>query len=334
VSGVSHAEAVSYNALGFEVALHVKTAVSGCADYTPVSLEADFVEQLADFFADLSGLPAPVTQRVHCVVWSDWLTQPLVELAHGMRLDTNYYYYPPAWIQDRPGLFTGSGFPMRFADTDGTMVDVYQAVTQMTDESGQTYPFTADTLFNHALGAEGYYGAFTANLHVDDGSDAEIISGQIISSAQARGVPVISALQLLQWTDGRNASTFRSITWNTNKLTFDIAVGTHTNGLQAMLPMSSPVGGLTEITLNGAPVSYVPQRIKGIQYAIFSALPGSYVATYANPTALRLHDFSARPASEVLGAWVLALALVGIAAMVGLGALVRRRQTGRQIRRR
>ena len=67
-------------------------------------------------------------------------TQPKVELAHGIRLDTNYYYWPGSWIQDRPGLFTGSGMPMRFADPDGSMIDVYQATTQMTDESGQTYP--------------------------------------------------------------------------------------------------------------------------------------------------------------------------------------------------
>ena len=34
-----------------------------------------------------------------------------------------------------PGMFTGSGFPMRFADTDGSLIDVYQAATQLTDES-------------------------------------------------------------------------------------------------------------------------------------------------------------------------------------------------------
>ena len=38
---------------------------------------------------------------------------------------------------ERAGFFPGSGMPMRFADLDGTMIDVYQAVTQMTDESGQ-----------------------------------------------------------------------------------------------------------------------------------------------------------------------------------------------------
>ncbi len=39
---------------------------------------------------------------------------------HGIRFDTNYYYFPPEWIGNRPGWWTGSGFPMRFADEDGT----------------------------------------------------------------------------------------------------------------------------------------------------------------------------------------------------------------------
>ena len=56
---------------------------------------------------------------------------------------------------------------MRFADTDGTMIDIYQAMTQMTDESGQAYPFTSDALLDNALGPKGYYGAFNANMHTD-----------------------------------------------------------------------------------------------------------------------------------------------------------------------
>ena len=64
-------------------------------------------------------------------------------------------------------MFTGSGMPMRFADPDGSMIDVYQATTQMTDESGQTYPEHIDTLLDNALGSKGYYGVFTANMHTD-----------------------------------------------------------------------------------------------------------------------------------------------------------------------
>ena len=56
---------------------------------------------------------------------------------------------------------------MRFATTNGNLIDVYQATTQMTDESGQSYPFTAEALMDRALGPEGYYGAFVANMHTD-----------------------------------------------------------------------------------------------------------------------------------------------------------------------
>ena len=175
-------------------------------DWTPQSLEGFYAGQLASFAAKYTSIPAPVTHRTHCITWSDYASQPKVELTHGIRFDTNYYYYPGPWVLDRPGFFTGSGIPMRFADVDGSTIDVYQATSQMTDESNQTFPFTIDTLLNRALGAEGYYGVFTANMHTDQvahaGSDA------IVASAQARGVPIVSSKQMLTWLDGRNSSTF------------------------------------------------------------------------------------------------------------------------------
>ncbi len=70
-------------------------------------------------------------------------------------------------MNNRPGYFTGSGLPMRFADLDGSLIDVYQAATQMTDESGIGYAHHITTLLDNALGAPGYYGAITANMHTD-----------------------------------------------------------------------------------------------------------------------------------------------------------------------
>ena len=183
---------------------------TGCADFTPSSLASDYSHQLAAFAAQYPELSPPSSIRTHCIVWSDWATQPKVELANGIRLDTNYYYWPAEWIQDRPGLFTGSGIPMRFADSDGTLIDVYQAATQMTDESGQSYPETIDTLLANALGPNEFYGAFTANMHADSvdsaGADA------IVASAQRNGVPVVSSRQMLNWLDARNASSFCNMT--------------------------------------------------------------------------------------------------------------------------
>ena len=269
-------QAASYVAKGFEVALH---ATTDCSDWTPASLEAFYATQLADFAVEFSNLPAPRTNRTHCIAWSDYDTQPQVELNHGIRLDTNYYYWPPTWVNDQPGFFTGSGMPMRFTDRYGNVIDEYQAATQMTDESGQSYPFTIDSLLDNAVGAQGFYGALTANMHNDseqsDGADA------IIASAQAHGVPVVSALQMLTWLDGRNTSSFQSLSWSSNTLYFSIVAGAGARNLQAMLPTDSTSGTLSAIARNGTSLNFSTQTIKGRQYAFFNALPGSYQATYA-----------------------------------------------------
>ena len=109
--------------------------------------------------------------------------------AEGIRFDTNYYYWPGSWVQDRPGLFTGSGFPKRFADTDGSLVDVYQAATQLTDESQQNIANEIAVLLDNATGAKGYYAVVTANMHTDTDKADHPGADAIIEAAQARGVP-------------------------------------------------------------------------------------------------------------------------------------------------
>jgi hypothetical protein len=275
---ISNSTAMAYNTDGFEISLHLNT---NCADFSPASLQTAYTTQLNDFAATFPGLPAPATQRTHCLVWSDFASQPLTELGKGIRLDTTYYYWPDTWVQNRPGFFTGSGMPMRFTDASGTLIDVYQATTQMTDESGQTYPFTIDTLLNNAVGLQGYYGAFTANMHTDyNPSAGQAGSDAIVASAQARGIPVISARQLLTWLDGRNGSAFQNLTWNGSALSFSVSVGTGANGLQTMLPTTSGAGTLASLTLNGSPVTFTRQTIKGIEYAMFQVASGTYLATY------------------------------------------------------
>src|SRR5206468_11967355 len=182
---------------------------------------------------------------------------------------------------NRPGMFTGSGMPMRFANTDGAMIDVYQATTQLTDESGQTYPFEINALLDNALGATGYYGAFTTNMHTDFNSSSD--PDAIVASAQTRGVPVVSARQMLRWLDGRNGSFFGSIGWNGSVLDFTVAAADGARGLQAMLPVTVGSKTLSSITLGGSAVTFTTPTIKGIQYAVFPAGAGSYQATYTGP---------------------------------------------------
>ncbi|WP_313937732.1 DUF4082 domain-containing protein [Anabaena azotica] len=278
---LTNQQVANYNAQGFEIALHVNT---DCGNYQTStlsnlpSLQSRYQQQLADFANIYPSLPAPVTQRHHCLVWSDWFTTPQVESNYGIRLDTTYYYWPSSWVNNRPGFFTGSGMPMRFANKNGAIIDVYGAATQLTDESGQIYPFSINTLLDRAIGAEGYYGVFNVNAHTDFPNLPE--SDAVVTSAKARGVPVVSAKQVLQWLDGRNSSSFQSLVWNLNTLSFTINKGANTNGLQAMLPVRFGNLLLSSIISNGNSVAYSKQTIKGIDYAFFPGNNGAYIARY------------------------------------------------------
>ena len=277
---LTDAQAAAYEAQGFEIGLHVNT---NCADFTETQLDTYYDQQLAAFASQWPSAPAPTTQRHHCIAWTGWATGAKVQFNYGIRLDTDYYFWPPGWVLNRPGFFTGSGMPMRFADLDGTLIDVYQAASQMTDESGQTYPFTIDTLLDRALGTEGYYGAYTINAHTDAPNPIPE-SLAVVASAQARDVPIITSRQMLEWLDGRNGSSFDAIAWDaqTQTLNFGITVGTGANGLQALVPLSTDSGVVNGITRNGAGVPFVTVSRAGLDYASFSAADGNYEVTYGD----------------------------------------------------
>ncbi len=267
----------SYVTQGFEIANHSDNAPS-CTNFTAASLDAAITSQLAQVQQNFPNLPASKTNRTHCVLWSDFDSEPQILLNHGIRLDTSYYYWPWIWVQGRSGMFTGSGMPMRYADRNGNTFDVYQATTQMPDEDTWDYDPAISSLLDNALGPQGYYGAFTMNMHTDlvdsDGSDA------IVAAAQSRGVPIVSSLQMLTWLDGRNASSFGSLSWNGSTLAFSITAGTGARNLQALLPVSSSAGSLISLVRGTTNVSFTTQTIKGVPYAVFVATAGSYQAKY------------------------------------------------------
>jgi hypothetical protein len=283
----------SYLAQGFEIGLHLHVGQPGSnSDCNPFTSSADLSSQYADQLAQLRGvlgnLPAATT-RTHCIVWSDFDSQPRAELQNGIRLDTNYYYWPGSWIGQNPGLMTGSGFPQRFAGADGSLIDVFQATTQVNDELTNDMPSnlatetnTLNTLLDNALGSVGYYGVFTANNHTDPMEGADH-ADNVVNAAKAHGVAVITAQQMLTWLDGRNNSAFQGVAFNGGQLTFNIAQASGAHGLQAMVPINGSTGALQGLTRNGAAVATSTRTVKGIAYAVFDAQSGSYVATYPVP---------------------------------------------------
>src|SRR5262249_17764817 len=171
---------------------------------------------------------------------------------------------------------TGSGFPMRFGDLVGSGIDVYQAATHLVNENGVTYPDGINSMLDKALGPEGYYGVFGTHYDYTDNFQT-----QLLNSAVAHNVSLITAQQLLTWLDGRNSSSFGNPTWNGTQLGFSITVGAGANNLYAMVPNQTPGGHLSSLTINGSSVAFTVQTIKGLAYAVFRAANGNAVATYA-----------------------------------------------------
>jgi hypothetical protein len=262
---------------GFEIANHADNSPS-CTAFTAASLDAAISAQLALMTQFFPAAPPSTTNRTHCVLWSDYDTEPVVLLNHGIRFDTTYYYWPDMWVQGRPGLFTGSGMPMRYADRNGNVIDVYQATTQFPDETTWNFPADIDTVLDNAVGSNGYYAVITANMHMDHayspGSDS------IVTEAQARGVPVVTSVQMLTLLDGRNNSTFSNISWSTNTLSFSVTAASGARNLQVLVPAHANAGTLASLTLNGTAVAYTVQTIKGISYASFLTTGGNYQAVY------------------------------------------------------
>ncbi len=277
---ITNAQAATYIAAGFEVGVHPLVASCPSATMTEAQLGTFYDNDLTQFQAKYTSVPPPVSSRTHCVYWPDWASNAKVELARGIRMDANYYHYPGPWIGAKPGFMNGGGFPMRFADIDGKLIDVYQANTNLTDESTTNYATSIASLLDNAVGPLEYYGAFGANMHTDNPAP-HVGAEAIVAAAQARSVPVISYKQLLTWVDGRNTSTIRGLSWNAGTMTFVTTVGAGANGLQTMLPLQGPSGTLTAITRAGSPVPYTVQSVKGVQYAVFTAATATYVATYA-----------------------------------------------------
>jgi hypothetical protein len=245
---------------------------------THEQLAQHFDDQLGRFAADYPSVPAPTSNRTHCVQWIDFASEADIEAARGIRLDANYYYYPGDWIRDRPGLFTGSGLPMRLARADGTVIDTYQIATQFTDDSRQSIPRNVDVVLDNAVGPRGFYGTFMCNVHHE--LDSDHVALDILASAKAHGAPVISAQQLLTWVDGRNASTVRDLAWDGSTLTFVVGAAEGARGLVTMIPLVAGGDSLRSMKHDGEPIHFVAETVKGIAYARFESPSGRYEAVY------------------------------------------------------
>jgi len=222
------------------------------------------------------------TARNHTIDWCGWVDMAAIEADYGTGLDTNYYHYLPDLLpygENANGYFTGSGLPQRFMDEEGNLLPIYQAATPWADEwfadNGWTAEETVQIVQDMFSAAEsGYYSAFVANVHHVRYYGADPITydwaNAVWAHARDNGIPLWSAEMLLDFLEARNGSAFNNIRWNGVALSFVFQTPAGGQDLTLMVPGEAGGNDLLSITLDGSPIPYGTETIKGRPYALFT----------------------------------------------------------------
>jgi hypothetical protein len=296
VHNTTAAQEAAWRAAGHEVGVHMYA--DGAEGLGAVPYMTYAYDRVVSALENKFGHTAR-TARNHTIDWTGWVDMARIEANRGTQLDTNYYHYLNA-SKVNPltanGYFTGSGLPQRFIDENGELLDIYQAATQWTDEWFANPGLTAaqavnimTTMFETAE-REGYYSAFVNNIHPVRYYGGDITSQwahAIWKYCQDRNIPMWSAEKLLDFTLARSASQFENIVHSPGTLAFDFIAGAAGLDLTLMLPIDWGGEKLSTLYLDGSPIEWIVDEIKGIDYAMFTTAVGSahVTATYAAPLA-------------------------------------------------
>ena len=257
-------QAAAYQAEGFEIALHLKHGLR--RDFTPASLDGRLGRRSSPTFAAQPGRASPrrVTNRTHCIVWSDWASEPKVELAHGIRLDTNYYYWPgelgaaTGRAVHRLGLPDALRRPRRLADRRLPGDDPADRRVRHDVPAQHRGRAARRRARPRGLLRRRSPRTCTPTAAEHPGADA------IVAEAQRRGVPVICARQLLDLARRAQRLVLRgTCAYAAASFDFTRPPRRRPRGLEAMMPASAPPGALEALTRDGQPVSHARARSRG-----------------------------------------------------------------------
>ena len=190
-------------------------------------------------------------------------------------MDANYYHYPGSWIGAKPGFMNGGGFPMRFADTDGTLIDVYQENTNMTDEATSGATRRRSTHCSTTRSVRSATTARSASTCTPTTPRPSAGDEAIVASAQARrraGDLVQAAADLGRRPQHLDDPQPRLERRHTH--VHHVGRGGRERAPDDAAAFRGRPGRSRPITAAGSAVPYTVQTIKGIQYAVFDASSG------------------------------------------------------------
>ena len=180
---------------------------------------------------------------------------------------------------------------MKYADVHGRTVNVYQRYNAIYDQQ-----------YNESNDPEGFFDAFRGlvdrSLNEDVYSIVSIKAHnneyyfskeslmKMLDYANTRGIPVWTALNLLDFLKMKDEASFSDFSWSDNRLSFRLNSSlTHSSGLTFLIPVMHGDTKISSITKDGGTAYFSIRKVKGVDYAFVTVRGGTdydFVITYRN----------------------------------------------------
>ena len=302
VDKVSKAWVDKWTASGFEIAGHpddTKEAVNPTWNRMDSVISSRKKEIAVNY-----GLPMR-TNVNHWFVWcgrdadgkQEFGAEAKLEEKNGIEMDINFAHYDiksnqgehylgPAGINQ--GNFNGSGLVMKFADSRGKIINVYQHLNAVYDQE-----------YNESNDPEGFFDCFKGlmdrSLHNEAYSFISVKSHndeyyfsksplmKMLAYTNQQNIPVWTEMKLLDFIKMKDEASFSSLSWTGNKLAFKIKTALkNKNGLTFMVPVKFKDLRIKGIKIDGNDSGFITRSVKGSEYALATVESGKDHSIIAN----------------------------------------------------
>ncbi|HEY8454492.1 MAG TPA: hypothetical protein VIL34_02775 [Actinopolymorphaceae bacterium] len=218
---------------------------------------------VADFLERYGTIPA--TNRNHCAVWKGYVDLPRLYAELGIDMDLNAMSVGPSWLS----YLTGSARPMRFVDSDGTVIDCFQQATQAFDDLSIKGLLTADPLGQAALTRQvmedkvtRYFSPLSMLSHpVSFATYSSTYMHRCWESARELGMPLWSAAEWAAFTRARDGAEISGVRWDGPRLRCRVRGSTPQGQLTLLLPV--PACDVREARVDEAPTEVTSLEVFG-----------------------------------------------------------------------
>lgn len=233
--------------------------------------------EMDDFLENYGGRP-PATNRNHCMAWHGYVDTAKLYAELGVRMTMNY----DSSGASRLHYLAGTARPLRFVDSDGTVVECFQQPTQSYDDLS-----IVDLLSGNPAGeaetarsvmvdkVERYFSPMSMLSHpVSFHTYSREYQTRCWAAARELGMPIWSAFEWAEFVQARDEARIVSASWADGRWTAMVEGRSPRGSLTLMLPVVA-----RSATVDGQPVDVQRQSAFGVDYSQIAILFGDATAT-------------------------------------------------------